>query len=185
MSIEKELNNQVTDTPVQNHADAFKVEGFGAYYRIDQVQKLHLYMSDMVKFGEAKNGALLGINMALLYSVAIKYVSFANLLTSVVSITALTLLLLSILVLVISFLPRLYKPKAVNPISFVCINDINAEQFCQINSCQTSQEMIGYYSELISINAKVAAKKLREFKLAVSFSIPSYLAFAALYLLMS
>ncbi len=149
----------------------------------DQLEKINAGMKQMVQFGDSKNGVLLGVNIAILYNVTIKVLSFENILNAAISGLALLCFAISTLILLWSIFPKLKFTQRVNPLFFGSVAQMDRDSYQQLCSRMTQEELVRHYLEQIHTNSQIAARKFREFKWAVLFAIISYMAFAALLIL--
>ncbi len=154
-----------------------------SFNRVEQLQKINASISIMVQFGESKNGVLLGVNIAILYNVAIKSISFADPLNAVLSVLAILFFAISTIILLYSIVPKIVPTKGFNPLFFGGAAKMDAEKYHKICAEMTEDDLVCYYAEQIQINSGIASRKFADFRKAVIFALPSYLFFALLYLL--
>ncbi|HNT52679.1 MAG TPA: DUF5706 domain-containing protein [Candidatus Syntrophosphaera sp.] len=149
----------------------------------DQLEKINTGIRDMVQFGESKNGVLMAANLAILYNVAGKAISFAGTAEAILSTAAIALFAVSSLILIYSIVPKLKFVKSGNPLFFGSITKMSRDEYVQLCAKLSKDELARYYAEQIHVNSGFAVRKFRDFKRAAFFAVPSYVLFAILYLI--
>lgn len=149
----------------------------------DQLEKVNTAIREMVQFAESKNGVLMAANLAILYNVAGKAISFDSPAQAIISAAALALFAVSSLILIYSIVPKLKFVKSRNPLFFGSITNMNRDEYVQLCAKLSKEDLNRYYAEQIHVNSGFAARKFRDFKRAAIFAVPSYVLFAILYLI--
>ncbi len=147
----------------------------------EEMEKINVGIREMVQFGESKNGVLAGANLAILYNVAGKVISFASPLQAVLSVVALLFFATSTLILFFSIYPKLKFSKSVNPLFFGSVNQMAQSEYVKLCENMTEAELVRHYAAHIHVNSGFALRKFRDFKYAAACAAPSYLIFAILY----
>ncbi|HOZ01520.1 MAG TPA: DUF5706 domain-containing protein [Candidatus Syntrophosphaera sp.] len=147
----------------------------------EEMEKVSVGIREMVQFGESKNGVLAAANLAILYNVAGKVISFSSPLHAVLSVLALVLFAVSTLILFYSMFPKLKFSKSVNPLFFGSIHQMKQEDYVNLCETMTEAELVRHYAAHIHVNSGFALRKFRDFKYAAAFAAPSYVIFAVLY----
>jgi hypothetical protein len=149
----------------------------------EHLEKIYVSIREMVQFGESKNGILLGANVAILYNAASKALSFSCLLNSILSCLALLCIVISTGILFYSIMPKLRFTDRVNPLFFGSVVKMSTTEYTKICSEMTEEDLVRYLSEQIHANSVIATRKFQEFKTALQFALPSYVAFVVLFFL--
>ncbi len=142
---------------------------------MDQVQRIHANVNEMIRFGEAKNGALLTVNFLILYSAFSGASIQRTQLLTVISYASIGCLISSILVLFISFIPTLKVQKDYNPVFFGTIASIGKDNYVNKMKCIQINTLGASYCEQIHINSQIARNKFVHFKIAVILAIISFI----------
>ena len=149
----------------------------------DHMEKINTGIREMVQFGESKNGVLMAANLAILYNVAGKAISFDSTPKAILSGAALALFAVSCLILIYSIVPKLKFVKSGNPLFFGSITRMSRDEYVQLCAKLSKDDLNRYYAEQNHVNSGFAVRKFRDFKRAAIFAVPSYILFAVLYLL--
>lgn len=142
---------------------------------LDHIQRIHAHVNEMIRFGEAKNGALLTVNFLILYSMFSGIIPRQTLLLTIINYASIGCLISSIIVLFISFVPKLNKQKEFNPVFFGTITTICKDEFIDRMKKIQFDELRKFYCEQIHINSQIAKYKFFCFTIAVTLSIISFL----------
>ena len=150
---------------------------------VEHWEKVYTGIREMVQFGEAKNGLLMGLNVAILYNVSAGAISFASPRDGVLTVLALAGILASTLTLLISLFPKFKNMGEVNPLFFGSVAKTKREDYYKLCANLTREELLRYYATQIHANSQIALRKFRDFRLAIGCAVPSYLLFTLLYIL--
>lgn len=141
---------------------------------LDHIQRIHANVNEMIRFGEAKNGALLTVNFLILYSMFSGIIPLQTLLLTIINYASIGCLISSIIVLFITFIPKLNIQKEFNPVFFGTITMICKDEFVSRMSKIQFDELSKYYCEQIHINSQIAKYKFACFKIAIVLSMISF-----------
>jgi|LSQX01.3.fsa_nt_gb hypothetical protein len=144
---------------------------------LEYIQNIHDNIQNMIKFGEAKNGALLTINLGVFLKLAHSNFIYTSLMLTVFSVIAIASIVLSILVLLFSFIPKLNFQKTFNPIFFGSISKLDRNAFLKDVDKLKEKELVAYYWEQIHINSNIAMSKFVYFKRGVFLTILSFMSY--------
>jgi hypothetical protein len=148
---------------------------------MEQIREIYSHMQEMVRFGEAKNGALLTVNFAILYKIMSSDLLWITKTESIFQFSAIGFLIASILIIFISFMPRMNGNSSFNPIYFGSIRTLDREAYRHRLTALNPQELSDFYSELIHINAGIAHSKFLFFRLSIFLSLLSFIASILVY----
>jgi hypothetical protein len=143
---------------------------------INHLEKIYAHITEMIRFGEAKNGALLTANFILFVEIS-KMRFQHHTMIQVYDIITWCALLASISILFISFLPKLKKVKSFNPIYFGSVVTSCKEDFTSKMKNSSTAELHDYYCEQIHINSVIANRKFVQFRYALVFSVIAVIGF--------
>jgi len=150
---------------------------------VDQIQKVHAHINEMIQFGEAKNGALLTFNIFVFFKLVYDGIIYNNMLCNALSIIALISLLISIFFLMCSFIPKLKEQKSFNPIYFGSISTSTKDECIRMLCSLNQKDLIKYYVEQIHINSKIATNKFKYYQVSITLAFLSFIFYGALYII--
>lgn len=149
---------------------------------IDHVQKIHAHINEMIRFGEAKNGVLLTVNLGVFFKVVFNGMICQNLMLLILNITAILSISISIIVLMLSFFPQMNSQKTFNPIYFGTISQSNPDKYFEYVKNMKEEELIKHYCEQIHITSSIAKYKFDMFKIGICLGLFSFISYGFLYI---
>lgn len=157
---------------------------------VDNLKDIFDNINNWLKFAEAKNGAIIALNSALIFGILKLNSSITNqniLLNYYISI-GIFLLFVSIIMALLSFIPRLNYPyiifdKPTENDNLLYFGDIlkytplTYYEKLQIKTCGESnkKDFEMYYINQIIINSKITFIKFKQFEIAVWFTLSAFL----------
>lgn len=148
--------------------------------KLDHVQRIHVNVQEMVRFAEAKNGAILSVNFLIFFSIYTGAVVQQTILRTTLYCASLGCLIASIVVLFYTFIPITGIQKQFNPVFFGSIGSKHIDIYVQSMCTLKTEHLIKFYCEQIHTNSQIASHKFKCFRIAVTLSLISFLGAVAL-----